>query len=57
MKAKCDFTAKDAKGTKEIFRGMPWTSRFSFALACGDLIMDFLGFPSRSLASFAVKRP
>jgi hypothetical protein len=31
MKVKCDLTAKDAKGTKEILRAMPWASRFSFS--------------------------
>jgi len=31
MKVECDLTAKDAKGTKEIFRDMPRTSRFSFS--------------------------
>jgi len=31
MKVKCDLTAKGVKGTKEIFRAMPWTSRFSFS--------------------------
>jgi hypothetical protein len=31
MKVKCDSTAKGAKGMKEIFRGMPWTSGFSFS--------------------------
>jgi hypothetical protein len=30
MKVKCDLTAKDAKGTKEIFPGMPRVSRFLF---------------------------
>jgi len=31
MKVKCDLTAKGAKGTKESFRGMPWTWRLTFS--------------------------
>jgi hypothetical protein len=31
MKVKGDLTAKGAKGTKEILRAMPSTSRFSFS--------------------------